>query len=198
LYFCIDLKELLEIIILAIGLSMDSLTVSLAAASTCKKKSLFVFLRFAFTLGFIQASFTVAGWAAGTELVKYLADVDHWISFALLLGIGGKMIYEGFINNDTESKSEINMNNFFVVTGLGVATSIDAAIVGVSMSFVGLNILISAAIIMIITFIFSYFGLISGNVIRKKLRKFPIEIIGGLFLIGIGVKILIEHISKGI
>ena len=192
------MKELISILILAIGLSMDSLTVSLAAAATSKKKSLFVFLRFAFTLGFIQASFTIAGWAAGTELVKYLADFDHWIAFGLLLIIGVKMLYEGFVHRNNEKKAEINMNSFFVVTGLGIATSIDAAVVGVSMSFVGINIWISAAIIMLVTFVFSYLGLISGNVIRTKLKRFPIEIIGGLFLIGIGVKTLIEHISKGI
>ncbi len=192
------MKEILAILVLAVGLSMDSLTVSLAASATCRMKNIFVFLRFAFTLGLIQAVFTIAGWVAGTELVKYLADFDHWIAFGLLLIIGGKMLYEGVVKKDPNSKSEINMNNFFVVTGLGIATSIDAAVVGVSMSFVGLNVWISALIIMIVTFVFSYFGLVSGNLIRRKLKRFPIEIIGGVFLIGIGVKILSEHISQGI
>jgi|AntAceMinimDraft_14_1070370.scaffolds.fasta_scaffold88347_2 putative Mn2+ efflux pump MntP len=191
------MKELFSILIIAIGLSMDSLTVSLAAATACKTKSTFVFLRFAFTLGFIQAAFTVAGWAAGAELGKYFMDFDHWIAFGLLLLIGGKMLYEGFKHRDSGVKREINMNNFFVVTGLGIATSIDAAVVGVSLSFVGVNIWISSAIILIVTFVFSYFGLFSGNVIRKKLKKFPIEIVGGLFLIGIGIKVLIEHLSNG-
>jgi len=87
------------------------------------------------------------------------------------------------------------MRNFFVVTGLGIATSIDAAVVGLSMTFAGLNIWISALVIMIVTFVFSYFGLISGNMIRRKLKSLPIEILGGLFLIGIGVNVLIEHLS---
>jgi len=191
------MKEFLEILLIAIGLSIDSLTVSLAAASTCKRKNLFVFIRFAFTLGFIQAGFAIAGWAAGTELGKYLAEFDHWIAFGLLLIIGGKMLYEGIVHKEHEEKPEINMNSFFVVTGLGIATSIDAAAVGVSLSFVGLNIWISAAIIFIVTMAFSYFGLVSGNVIRKKIRRFPVEIIGGLFLIAIGVKTLIEHLVNG-
>lgn len=189
------MKELLSILFVAIALSMDSLTVSLAAASTCKKKNNFVFFRFAFTLGFIQAAFTLAGWTAGIELEKYFRDFDHWIAFGLLAIIGGKMFYEGIKHKNSDKKPEINMNNFFVVTGLGIATSIDAAVVGVSLSLVGLNIWISALIIMLITFIFSYFGLIGGNIIRVKLKKLPIEIIGGLFLIAIGVKVLIEHLS---
>lgn len=198
--FCIlaVVKDFLEILIIAIGLSMDSLTVSLAASATCKKKNLFVFLRFAFTLGFIQAGFTIAGWAAGVELGKYFADFDHWIAFGLLLIIGGKMLYEGIKNKEDENKPEINMNSFFVVTGLEIATSIDAAVVGVSMSFVGLNIWIAAAIIFLITFMFSYFGLESGNVIKSKLRRLPVEIIGGVLLVAIAIQTLIEHLSKGI
>jgi manganese efflux pump family protein len=189
--------ELLSIILIAIGLSMDSLTVSMAAAATCKNKVTFVFLRFAFTLGFIQAVCTIAGWAAGAELKEYFEAYDHWIAFGLLLVIGGKMLYEGIKHRNSEEKPEINMNNFFVVTGLGIATSIDAAVVGVSLSFVGLNIWVSALIIMLITFAFSYLGLFSGEFIRRKLKRLPVEIIGGFFLIGIGIKVLVEHMING-
>ncbi len=189
--------ELLSIFLIAIGLSMDSLTVSMAAAATCKKKSTFVFLRFSFTLGFIQAVCTIAGWAAGAELTNYFQAYDHWIAFGLLLIIGGKMLYEGIKHKDSEQKPEINMNNFFVVTGLGIATSIDAAVVGVSLSFAGLNIWVTSLIIFVVTFIFSYFGLFSGDFISRKLKRFSVEIIGGLFLIGIGIKILLEHLING-
>lgn len=185
------------IVLIAIGLSMDSLTVSMAAAATCKSKSNFVFLRFAFTLGFIQAVCTIAGWAAGTELNKYLQIYDHWIAFGLLLMIGGKMIFEGIKHKDSEEKPEINMNSFFVVTGLGIATSIDAAAVGLSMSFAGINIWIASLIIFAVTFLFSYLGLYSGDFIRKNLRKLPVEIIGGFVLIGIGIKIFVEHFING-
>lgn len=186
--------NIVSILVVAVGLSIDSLTVSIAAASTCKQKNNFVFLRFAFTLGFIQALCAIAGWAAGSELIKYIEEYDHWVAFALLSIIAGKMFYDGFAHKDSEDKPEINMRNFFVVAGLGIATSIDAAVVGLSMSFAGFNIWISALIIMIVTFCFSYMGLISGQIIRKALRKFPIEIVGGLFLLGIGVKILAEHL----
>ncbi len=187
--------NIISIIIIAIGLSIDSFTVSIAAAATCKQKSVFVFFRFAFALAFIQALCTIAGWAVGAELGKYLESFDHWIAFGLLLIIGGKMFYDGVKSKDSEGKPEINMRNFFVVTGLGIATSIDAAVVGVSMSFVGLNIWLSSLVIMVVTFLFSYFGLIGGNLLRKKMNRLPIEIIGGLFLVGIGIKILIEHLS---
>ena len=89
------------------------------------------------------------------------------------------------------------MDNFFVVTGLGIATSIDAAVVGVSLSFVGINIWVSAVIIMLVTFAFSYFGLFSGDIIRRKLKRVPVEVVGGVFLIGIGIKIIIEHLANG-
>ncbi|MDD4150050.1 MAG: manganese efflux pump MntP family protein [Bacteroidales bacterium] len=154
-------------------------------------------IRFAFILGFIQATFTIAGWAAGAELVKHFQAYDHWIAFVLLLIIGGKMLYEGIKHRKLENKPKINMNNIFVVAGLGVATSIDAAIVGLSLSFVGLNIWLSAFIILIVTFIFSYIGLYSGSFIKQKLRILPIEIIGGVFLIAIGTKVLIEHLING-
>jgi putative Mn2+ efflux pump MntP len=189
--------DIVLVLLIAIGLSMDSLTVSMAAAATCKYKTNFVFLRFAFTLGFIQAVCTIAGWAAGTELSKYLQTYDHWIAFGLLLLIGGKMIFEGIKHKSDLVKPEINMNNFFVVTGLGIATSIDAAAVGISLSFAGINIWIASVIIFAVTFLFSYFGLYSGDFIRKKLKRLPVEILGGIVLVGIGVKILIEHLING-
>lgn len=189
--------ELLSILLIAVGLSMDSLTVSMAAASSYRNKTTFIYLRFAFTLGFIQAVCTLGGWAAGAELTKYLEDYDHWIAFGLLVIIGGKMLYEGIKHKDSEEKPEINMDNFFVVTGLGIATSIDAAVVGVSLSFVGINIWVSAVIIMLVTFAFSYIGLFSGGIIRRKLKRVPVEVVGGVFLIGIGIKIIIEHLANG-
>lgn len=189
--------EFISIILVATALSMDSLAVSMAAASSYKNKTTFIYLRFAFTLGFIQAVCALGGWAAGIELTKYFQAYDHWIAFGLLLFIGGKMLYEGIKHKDLEEKPEINMNNFFVVTGLGIATSIDAAVVGFSLSFAGINIYVSALIIMIVTFSFSYIGLFSGNLIRKKLKRLPVEVIGGIFLVGIGTKILIEHLVNG-
>ncbi|MDD4217636.1 MAG: manganese efflux pump MntP family protein [Bacteroidales bacterium] len=191
------MENLFTVLLIAIGLSMDSLTVSVAAAPTCTKPNNFIFFRFAFILGFIQATFTIAGWAAGAELAKHFQAYDHWIAFALLLIIGGKMLYEGIKHHDYEKKPKLNMNNVFVVAGLGVATSIDAAIVGVSLPFVGLNIWITALIIMIVTFVFSYIGLYGGKFVRKHLKILPIEIIGGVFLIAIGTKVLIEHLVRG-
>lgn len=189
--------QIVSILVIAIGLSMDSLAVSMATACSYKNKTTYINLRFAFTLGFIQALSLIAGWAAGLELTKILQKYDHWIAFLLLLIIGGKMLVEGIKHKEQKIKQEINMDNFFTVTGLGIATSIDAAIVGVSLPFVGLNIWISAFIIFIITFCFSYFGLLGGEFIRKRLRNIPIEIIGGLFLIELGTKVLIEHLING-
>lgn len=189
--------NIISILLISIGLSMDSLAVSIATACSYKNKTHFINLRFSFTLAFIQAVCIIAGWAAGSELSKKFQQYDHWIVFILLAIIGGKMLYDGIIKTEEKGNAEINMDNFFVVTGLGIATSIDAAIVGVSLPFVGINIWQTALIIFIITFSLSYLGLVSGDILRKKLRKLPIEIIGGFFLIGIGVKVLIEHLVNG-
>ncbi len=191
------MEDLLTVLIIAIGLSMDSLAVSIAAAPKCTKQKKLTFIRFAFILGFIQSTFTIAGWAAGAELAKHFQAYDHWIAFALLLIIGGKMLYDGIKHRVSENTAKINLNNVFVIAGLGVATSIDAAIVGFSLSFVGLNIWITSLIIMIVTFVFSYIGLYGGKFVRQNLKKTPIEIVGGVFLIAIGTKILIEHLVRG-
>ncbi|MDD2635570.1 MAG: manganese efflux pump MntP family protein [Bacteroidales bacterium] len=201
-HFCIDfimfrMGDFLIILLIATGLSMDSFAVSIATVPSCAKPNNFVFVRFALILGFIQAIFTIAGWAAGTKLTKHFLAFDHWIAFALLLIIGSKMLYDGIKHKNYAQEVKLNMNNFFVVAGLGVATSIDAVVVGVSLPFVGLNIWMSGVIIMIVTFVFSYIGLHSGTFIKQKLKILPIEIIGGLFLIAIGTKVLIEHLIVG-
>lgn len=186
-----------SILLIAIGLSIDSLTVSVASASACKQKSNWIFFRFALILGFIQATFIIAGWATGIELENYFKIYDHWLAFVLLSFIGGKMLYDGIKCKNEEEKPQINIKNFFVVAGLGVATSIDALVVGISLPLMNLNIWLSAIIIFLTTFAFSIVGLFSGDIIKRKFNKFPIEFIGGLFLIGIGVKVLVEHLIQG-
>ncbi|MDR2010794.1 MAG: manganese efflux pump MntP family protein [Bacteroidales bacterium] len=188
---------LFSILSIATGLSIDSLTVSMASVSTCKEKKTGQFIRFALILGLVQAFFLILGWAAGLGLEKYFKTYDHWIAFILLSFIGGKMIYEGFTNKDEDQKKEINFNNLFLITCLGIATSIDALAIGVTLPLINLNIWLSALITLLVTFTFSLIGLFSGNFIKNKFKNIPIEVIGGLFLLGIGVKVFIEHLVNG-
>jgi len=188
---------ILSILSIATGLSIDSLTVSIASASACKEKSKWLFIRFALIFGIVQAFFIILGWIAGLSLEKHFKAYDHWIAFVLLAFIGGKLLYEGLTNKEPEKKSNVNFNNIFVVISLGIATSIDALVVGVSLPLMNLNIWLSAFIIFVVTFIFSYLGLFSGDFIKRKFKRISIEIIGGIFLIGIGAKVLMEHLVNG-
>jgi putative Mn2+ efflux pump MntP len=188
---------ILSILPIAIGLSIDSLTISVASASVCKKKNRWLFIRFAIVLGITQAIFILLGWIAGLSLEKHFKAYDHWIAFALLLFIGGKLIFESLKNKDSKEKSSIDFNNILIIIGLGIATSIDALVVGISLPLMNLNIWLSSIIILVVTFIFSYLGLFFGDFMKSKLKRFSIEVIGGIFLITIGVKVFIDHLISG-
>jgi putative Mn2+ efflux pump MntP len=146
-------------------------------------------LRIAFFFGAFQGLMPVAGWFMGSGLRVYLAHVDHWVAFALLSFIGLKMIYESRKMNSKEKKIE----NLYVLLILSVATSIDALAVGLSLSFLNVSIITPAVVISIVTFLFSFAGVLIGNRLGHFFER-KIEVVGGLILILIGLKILIEHL----
>ena len=185
--------DILTIFVLAVGLSMDTFAVSMTAGLTDRYKIKFIYYRFAFTMGFIQALGILIGYFLGIGLEKLISEFDHWIAFSLLVIIGGKMLIEGIKNKGCTKRSTINMNNFYIVTGLWIATSIDAGIVGIGISLTGYNIILTTTLIFIITFLFSCFGLFGGKFICKYFNNFPAEIIGGIVLIILGIKVLIEY-----
>lgn len=182
-----------SILVIAIALSLDSFTVSLAAG-TCfnKNKHSRSFLRFAFILAIIQGIFTLLGWFMGYELEQFIGSFDHWVAFALLCAIGIKMFYDGLKHKS--KRKPIRVNSIAVNIGLGIATSVDALIVGLSLSLLDYNIYISALIISVVTFIFSISALKLGDLLKRKI-KFPVEIAGGLMLIIIGISVLFEHLK---
>jgi len=178
----------LTILFIAIGLSMDSLAVSISGGICmrpfCLKKS----LKMALTMGLFQGGMTWLGWALGSRFSSYIADFDHWIAFALLGYLGGKMIYESL----QEVKSDpIIFSNKMLFT-LGFATSIDASAVGIGMAFLKTGICFPALVIAFITFFLSLSGVICGFRFGQ-IKGLKVELLGGLILIGIGIKILIEH-----
>ena len=182
--------SLFTIILIAIGLSMDSFAVSISNGLTIKNLKLKDEILIALSLSLFQALMPLLGWYLGTSIEQYIKEIDHWIAFGLLSFIGFKMIYESQIEEQQEEKTSIKFQTIIIQS---LATSIDALAVGISFAVLVSNIVLPIIIIGIITFVFSILGLRIGKMLGNKFGK-SVEIIGGLILIGIGVKILIEHL----
>ncbi|MDP8267965.1 MAG: manganese efflux pump MntP family protein [Candidatus Tenebribacter davisii] len=183
--------NIVTIILIAFGLAMDAFAVSIASGVTLKCFKVCPAIRVAFFFGGFQALMPVLGWLAGTSFQHYIAAFDHWVAFGLLTFIGGKMIYESFLFGKT--KSNCDPNKLSTVFILAIATSIDALAVGLSFAVLNIQIIQPAIIIGIITFILSLLGVYLGGKIGSLFEN-KIELIGGIVLIGIGLKILIEHL----
>jgi len=184
--------NILTIIVIAIGLAMDAFAVSVATGATYKKSGSNHAFRMAFAFGGFQAIMPVAGWLAGLGLRDFIKDYDHWIVFVLLGLIGGKMIYESFKIKQVQKETDTLTSAVILI--LAVATSIDALAVGITFSFLLAGSLAVAVIIIgLITFVFSYAGFYIGKSFGHFFET-GIEALGGLILLGIGFKILLEHL----
>ena len=187
----------LEIWLLAVGLAMDCFAVSIASGIILKRMQLRPMLVMAFFFGFFQALMPLLGWIGASFFSHLIENIDHWIAFAILAFLGGRMVMESF--KDEDCKNEYDPTSLKVVLALAVATSIDALAVGVSFAFLGIrslpSILSPISIIGFVSFALSIIGLIFGICfgcgIARKLRA---ELWGGIILIIIGTKILIEHL----
>lgn len=175
---------------IAIGLSMDSFSVSISSGIFMKQFRGWLVWKIAFILAAFQAGMTALGWGFGINFSDMIESIDHWIAFLLLSYLGGKMILESFKNE--EEKSFNNLSTRTIAT-LGLATSIDALAVGVGMAFMNTPIVMTVLIIFLTTFVISVIGLLVG--LRfGRIKWMNFEIVGGLILIGIGIKILVEHL----
>lgn len=179
------------ILLIAVGLAMDAFAVSIASGLTMTRFRIRYVFRIALAFGLFQAIMPIIGFLAGLSIRDFLASIDHWVAFGMLSFIGCKMIYES-ISMDSNNK-QFNPQDLLLILSLAVATSIDALAVGISLSFLKISIIRPALIIGIVTFAFSFTGVYIGKRIGHLFEK-KIEIIGGLILIGIGIRILIEHL----
>ena len=184
--------ELLTIILIAIGLSFDTFAVSVSSGLILKKIDFFNATKIAITLAIFQAAMPLIGWLAGSGIKNYAEDFDHWIAFGILALLGGKMIYESFLTAP-EDRS-FNPLNIKVMIGMAIATSIDALIVGFSFALLNYKIVISVAIIGAVTYIVAMLGMLFGKKIGARMGR-RMEVLGGIMLFLIGLKILIEHLS---
>lgn len=189
----------LELLLLAIGLCFDTFAVSIGGGIQTPQMTSLQRFKVISVFGVMQALFLFAGWMAGTLFASFINEWDHWIAFVILLYLGGKMAYEGVSNRGAEGEQPEHTSDFLKIKKLlllSVATSIDAVAVGVSLAFimlatvkVGFAVLATA----FITAVASYIGVKWGQVLGTKIGK-KAEIAGGVILVAIGIKILVEHL----
>lgn len=179
------------VLFIALGLAMDAFAVSIVAGSVYRQLRVRHALRMALFFGAFQAAMPLIGSLAGLGLKTYISPYDHWIAFGLLAFVGGKMIYEAFAIESAEKN--LDPSNLMVLLALSIATSIDALAVGVTLSLLTRSVVFAVVVIGLITFGLSYVGVVIG----KRFGHFcesRIEVLGGLVLIAIGVRILLAHL----
>ena len=184
--------DILTIFIIGIGLSMDCFAVSISKGICAKKFFFWHTLRMALLFGLFQAIMPLIGYTLGAGFAKQMMSFDHWLAFILLSAIGGKMIFEGFKPHDPDFVT----TNPFKLTSLlplAFATSIDALATGIVFVPYPEIIWKAIAIIGLVSFIFTFIGMYIGIHFGKRFHV-KVEVIGGIILIGIGLKILIEHL----
>ncbi len=180
-----------SLLAIAVALAMDAFTVAVVTGLTVEHLTKKQVLRMASSFGLFQAAMPVIGWAAGHAAYDYIAAFDHWIAFGLLAFVGGRMIL-GASNAEEESYPSDPTSGWELLT-LSVATSIDALAVGLSLAMVGSTILVPALVIGIVAAALTVVGMVLGRRIGSLWGK-RLEIVGGLILIAIGIRILIEHL----
>lgn len=183
--------NLLSLTLIGVGLSIDSLAASITTGACSKNIRLKHVLKVAAFMAFFQGLMPLVGWLIGSTFKSIIEDYDHWVAFILLLGIGGKLIYDGIKNSAEEVKANPTKN--MLLAGMALATSIDAMILGIGFGLIEINIWLAMLIIGSTTFLFSSVGVFVGEKLGNKINK-GIEIFGGIVLIGLGLKILLEHI----
>lgn len=180
-----------EILLLAVGVSMDAFAVSIGKGLSAQRASWREALTVGLWFGGFQALMPVIGYYLGISFADLVTKVDHWIAFGLLLLIGGNMIREALQPED--EKTADTSFGFKTMLVLAIATSIDALAVGISFAFLGTNLWRAILIIGLTTFAFSAVGLLIGKKVGSRFHA-GAQILGGVILIAIGVKILVEHL----
>jgi putative Mn2+ efflux pump MntP len=195
--------SVMSLFLLAVGLAMDAMAVSIASALAALRVRARDALLLAFMFGLFQALMPVIGWAVGAQFAKVIADWDHWLAFVLLGGIGTKMLHESLTHRhpgvpparkEGQEFVERNPFQFGRLTLMALATSIDALAAGVTLPVLEIRLMAAAAVIGGVTFVLCLLGVTVGRRFGEPLEG-KLDIIGGLVLIGLGVKILIEHLS---
>lgn len=198
--------SLFELFLIAVGLSMDAFAVAICKGLGMRKLDMRQALVIGLFFGGFQALMPTIGWFLGAQFASLVTPIDHWIAFILLAFIGGKMLFDA-IKGDDEQETDDGVSqdgegakgsapnlDLRELTMLAVATSIDALAVGITFAFLDVNIVPAASFIGVVTFVLSVIGVAVGNQFGSRWEK-PSTIVGGVVLILIGVRILLEHIG---
>jgi putative Mn2+ efflux pump MntP len=186
--------DLITITAIAVGLAMDAFAVSVVSGVVYERLHVGHVFRMAVFFGGFQAFMPLIGFLAAKSFAGYISGYDHWVAFAILMGVGVKMIYESREFDPLEKS--VNPANMWVLLMLSVATSIDALAVGITLSLVAGAVIKAVIIIGVVTFVLSYAGVYIGRRFRHFFER-KVEVFGGLVLIGLGVKILVEGLFQG-
>lgn len=181
---------LTELLIIAIGLSMDAFAVSIGKGLSLRSVRLRHYLLAGLWFGGFQALMPLVGYACGVSFAEAVASIDHWIAFVLLAIIGGKMVRDALSGEEESSDADFSMRTMFL---LAVATSIDALALGVSFAFLHVDLTRSVITIGLTTALFSAAGVQIGHLFGNRWRSHA-ELLGGVVLISMGLKILVEHL----
>ena len=185
---------MVEIFLIAVSLALDAFAVSVSSGISIPGFGVKQAARMGLWFGAFQFMMPVAGWLLGSSVSQYIETVDHWVAFALLAVIGGRMAW-GSLRGGEEDEAPADLSARRLCL-LAIATSIDALAVGVSMAFMNVPVLASAVVIGMVAFVLSLVGGLVGKRLGGLFQR-RAELVGGLVLIAIGVKILIEHLSGG-
>lgn len=184
----------IEIFLIGIGLSADAFSVAVCKGLNMRKLDLKHGYIIALFFGGFQALMPLIGYLLGTSFAGFIESFDHWIAFGLLAFIGGKMAIEAISDKDDETGEKTDVLRIGELTVMAIATSIDALAVGITFAFLKVNILLSVLLIGVTTFALSLGGVLIGNRFGAKYKS-KAELTGGIILILIGVKILLEHLD---
>ena len=183
----------LSIFVIALSLSADCFAVCIGSSVSIGNALKSVGLRIALSFGIFQAGMVILGWFAGSSIIDYIASFDHWLAFGLLAFIGGKMIWDSLHEDESEENQRAGIARLSVLLVLSVATSIDALAVGLSFAFLKVNLFMASLTIGATAFCVSLLGLVIGKKVGKLFGE-RAELAGGIVLIIIGLRILIEHL----
>jgi putative Mn2+ efflux pump MntP len=186
--------DILSIILIAIGLSFDCFAVALSGSIALGKTSPAPLFRLSTAFGGFQAIMCILGWLAGQTVVNFIAEYDHWVAFGLLAFVGGRMLWEAF-HDEEEHEKNADITTGLLLLAVSFATSIDSLAVGLSFAFLQVNIWLASIIIGIVAFFITAVGFSLGRKAGELMGK-RAEAIGGIILILIGIRIVIEHLLE--
>jgi putative Mn2+ efflux pump MntP len=183
--------EFITVLFISIGLAMDAFAVSLGIGTAGQIYNLRGKIRLAAHFGIFQSGMTALGWLAGSTVVRYVEDFDHWIAFVLLAYVGISLIRSGLDKEGKAFEQDPSTGKMLVL--LSFATSIDAFAVGLTIAFIDVPVLLSVVMIGLVALLLSAVGLFAGTRLNAAFGK-RMEILGGLILLGIGIRVVITHL----